>query len=187
MHLPVFYDRVRSLAQVVEVDYYIPGCPPESHQIWSVVKAVIDGNPLPPKGSVLGVGQSTVCQECQRRREDKRVSRFHRVYEVVTDPERCLLEQGIVYMGVATRDGCGALCPQVNMPCVGCYGPPEGVLDQGAKMVAALGSVLDIGDYSGLSEEEVVRRTEAVLDSLPDLAGTFYKFSLAGSMLGGRR
>ena len=90
-------------------------------------------------------------------------------------------------MGIATRDGCGALCPQVNMPCSGCYGLPEGVLDQGAKMVSALGSVLDIGERKKLTEEQIAEKTDAVIDAAPDLAGTFYKYSVAGCLLRGRR
>jgi F420-non-reducing hydrogenase small subunit len=89
-------------------------------------------------------------------------------------------------MGIATRDGCGALCPKVNMPCTGCYGPPDGVLDQGAKMVAALGSIIDIGDTKGMSEDEIYRRIDAVLGSIPDYVGMFYKYSLPGSILKGR-
>lgn len=81
-------------------------------------------------------------------------------------------------MGIATRDGCGALCPAVNMPCTGCYGPPEGVLDQGAKMIAALGSVMDLGGYAGLSESDAAQKTDAILDTLPDLAGAFCRYSL---------
>ncbi len=178
LRLPVFYDRVRTLAQITEVDYFLPGCPPESHQIWAVLETLIDGRPLPPKGSVIGAGLSTVCGECGRRKEDKRVSRFYRTWEIETDPERCLLEQGILCMGVATRDGCGALCPKVNMPCAGCYGPPDGALDQGAKMVAALGSTLE------LESDQVAR---SLTEAAPDMAGAFYKFSLAKSILGGRR
>ncbi len=52
-------------------------------------------------------------------------------------------------MGIATRDGCGAPCPEASMPCTGCYGPPEGISDQGAKMVSALSSILDLGDCRG--------------------------------------
>ena len=33
INIPVFYPVLRTLDQVVEVDYYMPGCPPESHQI----------------------------------------------------------------------------------------------------------------------------------------------------------
>jgi len=187
LELPVFQDKVRTLAQTVAVDYFLPGCPPESGRIWEVVEGVIAGRPLPPKGSVLGGGKSTVCEECARTKDNKALARFYRTYEIVPDPQKCLLEQGLVCMGPATRDGCGGLCPRVNMPCTGCYGPAEGILDQGAKMLAALGSVLDIGSYKGLSEEQIAERANAIIDAIPDWAGAFYKYSLAGTILGGKR
>ena len=183
LELPGLLPQVKRLAEVVEVDYSMPGCPPEPHQIWSVLANVIDGAPLPPRGSVLGAGCSTVCIECPLRREDKNIERLRRVWEVIPDPDRCLLEQGIVCMGVATRAGCGGLCPRVKMPCIGCYGPPEGVADQGAKMVAALGSMLDIEPLKGLSEEEIAAHVDRSLDAIPDYVGTFYKFSVPGSAL----
>lgn len=185
LHLPAFYERVKTLDRVTDVDFYIPGCPPESHQIWKVIETVLGGGALPPKGSTLGGGISSVCDECGRTKSDKKVDRFVRTYEVIPDRSLCLLEQGVLCMGVATRDGCGALCPEVNMPCIGCYGPPQAVSDQGAKMVAALGSILDIGDLQGIPEAEIGNRIDAALEALPDPAGTFYKCSLPGSILGG--
>lgn len=186
LELPEFFETVQSLSQVVDVDYFIPGCPPEPQQIWNVVESVIRGAPLPPKGSVVGAGVSSVCAECPREKNSKRISRFHRTYEIEPDPRLCLLEQGLVCMGIATRDGCGALCPQVNMPCTGCYGPPEGVVDQGARMISALGSVLDLGDYKGVTEKQVADRTDAAMAGLPDPAGVFYKYSLSGAIPGSK-
>ena len=65
--LPSFYNTVKSLDQVVKVDYTIPGCPPEPHQIWTVLQAVVaaltQGAPLPPSG-VVGADQVAVCEEC---------------------------------------------------------------------------------------------------------------------------
>ena len=184
--IPAFNDRVKTLSQVTEIDYSIPGCPPESHQIRAVVEAVVSGADLPPLGSVLGAGSLSVCDECRRVKQDKRIERFYRTWEITPEPEQCLLEQGLLCMGIATRDGCGAPCPEANMPCTGCYGPPEGVSDQGARMVAALGSILNIGDCKGKSEAEIAARVETLLDSIPDYAGTFYKYSLPGSIIGGR-
>ena len=86
-------------------------------------------------------------------------------------------------MGIATRDGCGALCPKVNMPCTGCYGPPEGVLDQGAKMVSALGSIIDINGIKGIDEDDIAGKIDKIIESIPDPSGLFYKFSLANSIL----
>ena len=184
--IPAFLERVKTLEQEVKVDYTIPGCPPEPHQIWAVIETLVSGNPLPAQGSVLGAGRSTVCDECKRVRADKKVKNFRRTYEFIPDRQQCLLEQGLVCMGIATRDGCGGLCPKVNMPCSGCYGPPEGVDDQGAKMTAALGSIIDIEAFKNLPEEEITKQIDAVVKGIPDLAGTLYRYSLARSFLRGR-
>jgi F420-non-reducing hydrogenase small subunit len=181
LRLPGFHDRVRSLAQVVEVDYFVPGCPPESDQVWNAIEALAGEGPRPARGAVLGAGASSVCDECPRTREDKLLRGVRRLWEFEPDSERCLVDQGLICMGLATRGGCRALCPAVNMPCSGCYGPPEGVYDQGAKLVAALGSILDVSGLRGLrNPEEIAARVDRVLDGLPDVAGTGAKYSLAG-------
>jgi F420-non-reducing hydrogenase small subunit len=186
LEIPVFYHTVKSLDQVVNVDYTIPGCPPEPHQIWAVLQAVVaaltQGADLPPAGSIIGAGNVAVCQECNMQKDVKTIDRFFRPYEVLPDPEICLLEQGIMCMGPATRSGCGALCPQVGMGCRGCYGPMEGVEDQGAKMMTAIGSVLNVGG-PGVDLDVMEQQLEEVMDSIVDPAGTFYRFSMSHSLL----
>ncbi len=178
LHLPGMWDTVRTLGQVVDVDYIIPGCPPQSDRITEVVLAVIDilknNKPLPPKGTVLGATEKTCCDECERKRDVKKIKKFVRPFEIEVDPEVCLLEQGIVCLGPATRAGCGGKCVSAGVPCRGCYGLPANVRDQGAKMVSAIASVIDSTD-----PEEVQR----IIDTIPDPVGTFYRFSLADSML----
>lgn len=184
--LPEFSSRVGRLAEIVPVDYSIPGCPPESEQIWNAITALSSTmQPLP--GEAIGVGRSSVCDECDRARTDKRITGFRRIWEFTPDREECLLEQGILCMGVATRSGCGGLCPQVNMPCIGCYGPCEGVYDQPAKMLSALGSIIDISPLRGLRNEDAVgARVDRVLDTIPDLAGAVAKFHNTGPLFGKR-
>jgi F420-non-reducing hydrogenase small subunit len=173
VEIPRLYNTVKTLGQVTDVDYFVPGCPPQPHQIWAVVEAILGGK-LPPKGSVVGANEKTVCDECKRLREEKRIKKFYRYHEIIPDPEHCLLEQGIVCAGPATRGGCGALCPQVNQPCRGCYGPPPNVMDQGAALLSAVASVVDAN-----SEEEAARIVGDILDP----AGTFYRFGLPASTL----
>ncbi len=170
LELPEFLERVRPLAQVVPVDYTVPGCPPQSAQIWAVLKAVIDGVVLPPPPAVLGAGEKTCCDECARTRQEKRIRKFVRPHEILADPAKCLLDQGIVCAGPATRSGCGALCTRVGLPCRGCYGPPPGVRDQGAKLAGALASVIDSQDPAEI---------ESLIGSMDDLVGLFYRFSFA--------
>lgn len=186
VELPSFYSSVKRLADVVPVDYSVPGCPPESEQIWNVVAALTSGSP-PERGSVVGAGTSSVCDECGRSRTDKCVEKFRRVWEFVPDREECLLEQGVPCMGVATRSGCGALCPEVNMPCIGCYGPCEGVYDQPAKMVSALGSIIDISPLKGVrNENAVAAKVDQTLDTLVDVTGLTSKFHNTGGLFGRR-
>ncbi len=184
--LPAFYHTVKSLDQTIDVDYYLPGCPPEPHQIWAVLQVVVgallEGNPLPPAGAILGAGTAAVCEECEREKGEKTIDRFYRPYQLDPDPNQCLLEQGIICMGIATRSGCGALCPSVGIGCRGCYGPPDGVIDQGAKMLSALASVIDAGDET-MEDDELEQKIQAVIDTIPDPAGTFYRFSMAHSIL----
>ncbi len=177
LHIPRLLPVLKTLDQVVEVDYYMPGCPPESHQIAAVLDLVIQavhGNAeLPPKGSVIGAGPSTVCDECPRKRNVKTIKAFKRIFGQPLDPELCLLEQGIPCNGIATRSGCGARCPSAGAQCIGCYGPAEGVLDYGARLITAYASVIDSTD-----PEEI----EQILDGIPDPVGQFYRFNLAGSL-----
>ena len=175
--LPVFYNTVRTLGQTVPVDYFVPGCPPQAHQTWAVFEAFLSGE-LPPPGSVIGAGEKTVCDECELVKEEKKVKEFFRPHEIIPDEKRCLLEQGIVCAGPATRSGCGALCPSVNLPCRGCYGPPPGVVDQGAKLLSAVASVVDAD-----TEEEAERIVSQIVDPI----GTFYRFGLAASLLRRRK
>jgi F420-non-reducing hydrogenase small subunit len=184
--IPAFWHTVKSLDQVVDVDYYLPGCPPEPPQIWAVLQVIVagllEGAPLPPKGSVVGHSGVAVCEECPLEKSEKVIARFYRPYEIVPEPGICLLEQGIVCMGPATVGGCGALCPQVGMGCRGCYGPLPGVADQGGKMLSALASVIGAGE-AGMEEHEIERQIEAAVGTIPDPAGTFYRFSMAPSLL----
>jgi F420-non-reducing hydrogenase small subunit len=183
---PEFYNTVKSLDQVVDVDYFLPGCPPEPPQIWAVLQVVVaaltEGAELPPAGSVVGAGEVAVCEECPLEKGEKEIERFFRPQEKVPEPGICLLEQGIVCVGPATRSGCGALCPQVGMGCRGCYGAMPGVDDQGAKMLSAIASVIGAGKPE-MDEEDLVREITAVTDTLVDPAGTFYRFSMAKSLL----
>jgi F420-non-reducing hydrogenase small subunit len=178
LEIPVFWEKVKSLDQVVDVDYYIPGCPPQSTQVAAVIEAVIDilknGKPLPPKGTILGAGDKTCCDECPRERKEKKIKQFYRPHEILADPNECLLDQGIICMGPATRSGCGALCVKANVPCRGCYGPPPNVHDQGAKMLSAISSVIDAQDPDEIDK---------IINTIADPTGTFYRFSMAHSTL----
>jgi len=166
LELPEFYDTVKTLGQTVDVDYYLSGCPPPIPSILQAVEAIITGK-LPPKGSAL-LPDKSICDECPREKKDRKLSEIKRIYEIDDDFETCFWDQGVICMGAATRAGCGAQCPKVNIPCTGCDGPGPRVTDQGAAAISALASIA--------TDPEVINQ---VVDPI----GTFYKYSLARSIL----
>jgi F420-non-reducing hydrogenase small subunit len=177
--LPAFYDTVRALDQVIDVDYYLPGCAPPPQLVWNAVVAILEGK-LPPKGSVLSPNKS-LCDDCDRNKtkpEKLSIKEFKRPWEIMLDPEKCFLAQGVICMGPATRTGCEERCISANMPCRGCFGPTDQVYDQGAKFLSALASLIEAKD-----EKEI----EKIVETIVDPAGTFYRFSLPKSILGRRK
>lgn len=176
--LPEFYNTVYKLSDVIDVDYYMPGCPPTSANLATAVGVVLEGK-LPEKGAVL-LPDKALCTSCDRNEtkpDNITISELKRITEVKADPDKCFLAQGIICMGPATRDGCEYPCVQGNMPCTGCFGPVTNA-DQGAKMLSSLGGIL---------EAEKDNDVKDMVDSIVDPAGTFYRYSLSSSLLGRER
>ncbi len=173
--LPALHSTVRSLDQVIDVDCYLPGCPPTPKLLKEAVLYLLSGK-VPPKGAVLAPDVA-LCDECPRK-ETKPLKlsfeRFTRPHLKIMDPETCFLAQELICMGPATRGGCEALCIRGNMPCTGCFGGTSRCRDQGAKILSSLAS-----NVAATEENEI----EAILDGIPDPVGTFYRYGLARSIL----
>jgi F420-non-reducing hydrogenase small subunit len=177
--LPVLFDTVRSLDQTIEVDYYLPGCPPTPKIIEQAVGTLLSGK-LPPKHTVLAPDHA-LCEECPRkssRPDTLGIKEWKRPHQVLIDPEKCMLAQGLICLGPATRAGCEALCPKGNMPCTGCFGPTSRVRDYGGKALSAVASVVESND-----EAEILQ----ILSTIPDPLGTLYRYSLPASFLQRRK
>ncbi len=173
--LPELWHQVRTLDQVVDVDYYIPGCPPTPKLLKDAVVAVLSGK-LPEKGAVLAP-DIAMCEQCPRKDSkpnDLKYGAFKRPHEVILEPDKCLLAQGVLCLGPATRGGCEAQCPKGNMPCTGCFGPTSRVRDHGAKILSFLCSGM-----AAVDEKEM----QKTIDTIPDPVGTFYRYGLAASLL----
>jgi len=184
MTLPAFYDTVKTLDQTIPVDYYLPGCPPAPDQVLAAITAILEGK-LPEKGSVLAPDKA-LCDTCPRKDskpEKISMTEIKRPWEIKMDPEKCFLLQGIICMGPVTRSGCGETCIRANQPCRGCSGPTKEVVDQGAKALSMIASILGIEDEEKMTDEEVGR----LIGSIVDPAGTFYRFSLPSSLLRRKR
>jgi F420-non-reducing hydrogenase small subunit len=177
--LPEFYNQLLPLHAVIDVDYYLPGCPPPPNLVAEAINTIVVG-PLPPKGSTLAPNRA-LCETCVRNRTKPvklAITEFKRISEIEADPEKCFLAQSVLCMGPATRSGCGEVCMGINLPCRGCFGPVEGVADMGAKYLSALAALVD-------AENE--GKAEQIIDQLLDPAGYFYRFTTASSILQKKR
>lgn len=180
LHLPEFFDHVYALNQVIEVDYYLPGCPTPPDLIRNAIQAALAGD-LPPRGSTLAP-RKALCDTCPRNKTKPLRLEIHgpmrRIHEVEADPETCFLAEGILCMGPATRTGCGETCIRTNIPCRGCFGPVPGVADPGSRYLSGLAALLKVGTAG---------YPEAVMGSIGDPAGYLYRFTHPTSTLGARR
>lgn len=173
--LPEIFERVYTLSDYIDVDYYLPGCPPPPDLVGKALFAVVEGK-LPPRGATLAPHKA-MCDTCPRNRTKPvkmEITKFRRPIEVEADPDTCFLAQGIICLGPAIRSGCGETCIRVNTPCRGCFGPVEGVEDAGAKFISSLASLI-----SAEKEEEA----GTLIDSITDLSGYCYRFSLPSASL----
>ncbi len=191
--LPQLGNRVAALEQIVAVDYVIPGCQPTQSLLWAGIQALACGprsqgklsfaaarlpaalaqsvtaGIAPPKGACFA-GDKAVCASCSRVKEEKKFKTAIRPYEKYEESGRCLLEQGVVCLGISTREGCGGLCTGVGQPCRGCFGKAEAVYDPGAKMVSAISST-----FASENKNEIEQMTAKMID----LSGTFYRYTTA--------
>jgi len=163
-HVPPMLDRLYTVPETIKVDVKLTGCPPATSNIVDAVLYLLGKNPdyHPPHLSV--------CDECKRTKDNKVLKEIKRDYEGMPDPGICLINQGYICMGSATKSGCGCQCPNANAPCLGCYGPTENVKDHGAKLLATMTSICSL-------------TPEEIMEKIPDPAGLFNRFTLAASTL----
>lgn len=179
LELPKMLPKLYPLDQVITVDYYIPGCPPTPDVFWSALEALLGGN-LPPVGSILGADTKALCDTCKlndTKPEKILLDDLKRVYEGIPEYDKCLLAQGYLCLGPVTRGGCNALCINVGMPCTGCFGPLDDVIDYGGKALSYIATIIDLEDEEDLNK---------LYDKIGDWIGILYKYSLPASRLRGR-
>jgi len=144
--LPEVKDLMYPICSFVDIDYYIPGCPPMPLLIVHALKSIVSG-----KAPIRH--QSVVCTECHRKITPAKLDRLHGIYEKKADPETCLVSQGFVCLGSLTREGCGAPCPRAGFTCFGCRGPSDSLMYRSRDIYAFLIKV--ISKRTSIPEETV--------------------------------
>ncbi len=167
---------VRTLDQVVDVDYYIPGCPPTPEITKAAVGALLAGK-LPPKGQRSGPGHRPVRSVPAQSHQAAAISlspRFKRPHLAKLDPTRVFSPR--VSSAWARPLAPAARPPALSggMPCSGCFGPTSRVRDQGAKYLSSLCANIAAKEKAEIAE---------TLAGIPDPVGTFYRYGLAESLL----
>jgi F420-non-reducing hydrogenase small subunit len=115
VHLPDLLPRCQPIDAVVNVDRYLPGCPPTPELFMAVLR----------KSTEMKIAK-TVCQECGRKKDREiRPTHLSGFQKGEIDPDICLINQGFMCVGTSTRGGCRALCTIPGYPCVGCRGPSD--------------------------------------------------------------
>jgi F420-non-reducing hydrogenase small subunit len=119
--VPQLLPETRPLDTEIQVDLYIPGCPPHAAYIFEGLTALLRGRE--PK-----IGRHNVCYNCNRVMRKTETTTLRRGFEGELDPKLCFLSQGCLCFGSATLDRCMAPCPQVGVPCFSCGGPSEAII-----------------------------------------------------------
>ncbi len=167
-YVPQLTDHVKAVSSVVDVDHEIPGCPSPRALIVSSLESLLSG-------TEIKMPTRTVCSECDREQRSLLVSKKEFIAPNVVpimeaeyiDPTLCFLEQGILCMGMATREGCNSRCLTSNYPCQGCMGPAPKIRENGAKWINTLGSLLPSG----------------AMRFRDDIVGLGYRYTLPISMM----
>jgi F420-non-reducing hydrogenase small subunit len=110
--------RARKADDFVQINYYLPGCPPNVRLLSNLVDE-LRGDGQPEKTKAI------VCAECSRK-PFKTNTDYFRVYpRPEWDITHCFTSCGSICMGFITKGGCGAPCTRGGLPCWGCRGPSE--------------------------------------------------------------
>ncbi len=162
--IPRLEKRVSPIDSFVEVDYYIPGCPPPIDILCGTLMNLVNGQS--PERVDL-----PVCAECDRVVKKDLAPEIKRVLDSFPEEEECLLSQGYICLGSVSRSGCGAPCTKAGVPCMGCRGPIDRVFIE-PKHGILYDLTKRINHFTGKSEEEIKEK-------IFDYIHTFYSFTLS--------
>lgn len=162
--VPALEEGVVPLDEVVEVDFYLPGCPPHPYYIAAGLRALLGGSapPLPAR---------KVCADCDRKMRKRPGTQLRPGAISGPDDELCFLSQGVVCLGSVTINRCQAPCPASGIACTGCGGPSADLIREPhldlRTMVAKRMQML-----TGIPAETVTKYIQ-------DNAKTFYAYAAA--------
>ena len=160
---------VSPLDTVIDVDLYLPGCPPHPVFVLEALSALVEGRE--PE-----VSRRSVCAKCKRRMEKTGVTKVRANSDGIPDPEQCFLSQGYACLGSVTIDRCLAPCPTNGVPCTGCAGATMQILTEPNRDIRT-----EVAER--MSRLTKIDRGEIVA-ALERSAKSHYSYTMATSMIG---
>jgi F420-non-reducing hydrogenase small subunit len=150
--VPKLLEGNRPIDSEIEVDVYIPGCPPHAAYIFEGLMALL-------RGREPTFGHRNVCFNCERTMSKTDVSAIRRAYDGTFDPDLCFLSQGCLCFGSVTLDRCMAPCMKVGVPCFSCGGPSQPIILEPQKDVRTEVAA-SMAHLTAIPEETVVTEIE---------------------------
>ncbi len=160
---------VSPLDSVIDVDLYLPGCPPHAAFVFDALLALVEGRT--PKAT-----KESVCARCKRTMDKTDVAVMRKNSEGSPDPEQCFLSQGYICMGSVTLDRCMSPCPLNGVTCTGCAGATMQILTEPNRDIRT-----EIADR--MSRLTKIPR-ESIIKEIEKTAKTHYSYTMATSMIG---
>ncbi|MBN1157055.1 NADH:ubiquinone oxidoreductase [Candidatus Woesearchaeota archaeon] len=130
-------DEARAIDEVIEVEYKIPGCPPDREEIKEFIKQVLIGKKWHDY-------KDPVCIECKLRENS------------------CLLDKDVICLGPIIKGGCKAVCTTNGLKCYGCRGLTDDAnFEEYFKMMKEKGFRMD--EVKKIMDTFMARRVEKAL------------------------
>jgi F420-non-reducing hydrogenase small subunit len=159
---------VTPIDKVIDVDLYLPGCPPHPTFIFDALLSLVEGRE--PKAT-----KETVCAKCKRQMKKSDVETIRQHTDGIPDPDLCFLSQGYICMGSASIDRCLAPCPGNGVPCTGCAGATMQILSEPNRDIRT--EIADrMARLTKIPREEIIKEIEKSSKS-------HYSYTMASTMI----
>jgi len=120
-NVPDFVDYIPAVHDVIDVDIWIPGCPPITEHLTAAFKYILSLPSAEP-------AEKSICEICNLR------------------GDKCLLNQGILCFGALTGASCETKCPNKGEVCYGCTGATKNIAKAEAKKLVELVSGKELSE-----------------------------------------
>jgi F420-non-reducing hydrogenase small subunit len=162
---------VTPVDEVIDVDLYLPGCPPHPQFIFEGLTALIENRETKAR-------QQTVCAGCRRQMKKTDAMAIKDPNDPAVEDGICFLCQGVICLGSVTLDRCLAPCPNHGIACSGCAGPTMQILTEPTHDIRT-----EIADrMSRLTKID----GDEIRMQLEKSAKTYYAYAMATRMIGSK-